>query len=236
MAAPVLTLANMTADGRSFNLTTLTGGAAVTGEAGGTTMIGYTEADFLYWGGIADAYRKTQGGEQLMFGTFTAGPALTEGETTYIAATWTAGDAMKGDNVNNSTGSTKAGTFNFASGQINAGLIWGNIIANQKLKVATFVCYEKPSSGTYVVTATLGDGSVAPQTLTLPTNGNCWFTCTFRSVVETNLTIEIRRTGAFADSFFIPQIMYIGVPTLPARPRGLVRTMLYNGSFGGANA
>jgi hypothetical protein len=94
------------------------------------------------------------------------------------------------------------------------------------------------NGGTFLITATLSDGSAGPQTMTLGTN-NCGFSCVFTARTTCTLQIEIKCTASPSganSSFLFSQFTWIGVPVAAPIPRGANKYFQRLGLYGGANA
>ncbi len=249
MAAPVCTLALKTYSSSTLNLTALT-------EEGGVFSIlhGHSGADWYYalnyatapasYNRGAEPYRKKYGGELIQFARFadTGDPeAIIFMQTNDIQPTKTAQtqDEINGYALNHI--STPRLVMNVAGQGVRY-----TIPADTWLRKFTWYGgVWGPSPAAFEARATLGDASLPMQTLALNKiatgdnqNDGSWFTCTFRSVVATTITIDVRSTTAMPgdDRAYIAfPAGTLDLPTAPAKPRGAKNIIQYLGRFGGPN-
>jgi hypothetical protein len=254
MAEPVLSLALLADTGVAKNLTNLTSDTSVDywlrGDSGGDWIYpyanGYTPVGDYYFAGVSSLMQgKLNGGERIQMTTFTPSG---EDENVFMQSphTMSPGLFIEGYDcrvASSDVSSSTAFRCVMLGSQIPCGLVF-RIPANQNLNRFTWYGQVNTATGAgnFNVTATLADGSVAPQTLALTKNTSAsFFTCDFRCGPDADSELEIKvqlyqTPGAGSEDYaFIGMLaatLDVAIP--PARSRGIKRYFQQIGRSGGA--
>lgn len=221
MAKPICVLATETPI-TSPNASALT-------SPGGTfsQLDGDTGADWLIWRSDNAPFTKTQGGHQLAMTVSSGSPT---GSTTLNTISFDPADST--GNPASPTSDTRV-----LNAAVNDYIRYSSIVADQNTR--TFHLQGNNAgdgaAGTFLVTATLSDGSVAPQTTTITGTGVFGLKCTFVAQTVCTLQIELKCTASPSGpnlSYFMPQFVWLAIPTPEVKPRGTLKYLLTRGIGG----
>ena len=229
MAAPVLTLVNITPYA-SPDLTALTGGLS--------QVVGSTGADWLVSYNFPRDVYKSLGGQQILPVPFVdAGGELPHNGVTSTNYAVVYQNADTGDGtLTGSTSETRGNNWSTTSAtQLNAGIQF-TFPSDQTQR--TFVWLGQLCGGTFTAEAVMADGSLTVSTITLPPETSnvyayrqAWFQASWCSVASTTITLRIRKTAVQVNGItlqIVNQACYLQVPVQAPTGRGLKLVQAYH--------
>jgi hypothetical protein len=226
VAQPFITLAteaSVNPTGVNLSNVTSPGGAW-------TALQGITGADWL----AATGDHKKEGQNQL---AVTYSPGASTSANFFFPMTWVPA-AANGEGDAELLPVIRSGTSNVTiyNGRLGDYIRQPNIIADQKQRKYHFQGSNQ-NGGTWVLTATLSDGSYAPQQITLPV-GDFGITCTFtaRTVCTLQISVDCTVASGFGvnQAYLYHGCWWLEVPVEAKLPTGYKKFLLAR-KFGGAN-
>jgi hypothetical protein len=212
MAKPILLFSNE-APSASYDATALTGGAA-----GGQSLVGTTGADWCLFSSTSSPRMKLEGQRQLVPTKLGAGSTF--GFNLLNSISWNPNDEIGGGTDSPQSGVQCINCF--ASGD---GARYSSIQADQQLRVFHWAGKHSADGalGTFVVTATFGDGSVAPvsyvlQNIQTPQQFSLAFTSKDACALQIDVVCTSGASGG-NPQFLWPQFTWLEVPVPAKLPR-----------------
>jgi hypothetical protein len=236
MTKPVLALSLATASSATLDVSARTSRSGVWSE-----MDGYSGSDwFMVLQDGQTAQKKQNYGSLKPAVFYDSGAAPSEGNFfSVFPITFGAQDAKDdfGANdvgANNTVSITSGHSYNFASGRTNVGLRY-SFQATCERQFFWFVGVI--FGGTWVVTATMSDGSATTASITLPNSGDAWFTCEFLSLPPgAVVAIELRCTANSGGANIGPRLAYTTAPVKRVLPTGYRKYLQRNRIEGASGA